>query len=64
MHDKDFNFVELLKIGRIELGKAAVTAAVLITPHVKKRTMHSYFINTAQPSNTLQDRMPDQVNGN
>ncbi len=26
--------------------------------------MYSYFINTSQPSNVLQGRVPDQISGN
>ncbi|MCU7854136.1 MAG: molybdopterin-dependent oxidoreductase, partial [Candidatus Thiodiazotropha sp. (ex Lucinoma borealis)] len=64
VHGKDFNFAELLKNDWIELDKAAVTAVAIVTPHVKKGTMYSYFINTVQPSNALQGRVPDQISGN
>ncbi|WP_260292638.1 arsenate reductase (azurin) large subunit [Sedimenticola hydrogenitrophicus] len=64
VHGADFNFAELLKNGWIELNKAAVTAVAIVTPHVKKGTMYSYFINTSQPSNALQGRVPDQISGN
>ncbi|MCG7878083.1 MAG: arsenate reductase (azurin) large subunit [Candidatus Thiodiazotropha taylori] len=64
VHGKDFNFAELLQNGWIKLDKAAVTAVAIVTPHVKKGTMYSYFINTAQPSNALQGRVPDQISGN
>lgn len=64
MHGSDFNFAELLKNGWIELGKASVTATAIVTPHVKKGVMYSYFIITDQPSNVLQGRVPDQISGN
>lgn len=64
VHSSDFNFSDLLKNGWIELGKAAVTAVAIVTPHVKKGTLYSYFINEKQPSNALQGRVPDQISGN
>ena len=64
VHGSDFNFAELLKNGWIELSKGAVTAVAIVTPHVKKGTMYSYFIITDQPSNVLQGRVPDQISGN
>ncbi len=60
----DFNFDDLLKNGWIELDKAAVTAVAIVTDHVKKGSMYSYFLNTSQPSNVLQGRVPDQISGN
>ncbi|MCP4287034.1 MAG: arsenate reductase (azurin) large subunit [Gammaproteobacteria bacterium] len=64
VHGPDFNFAELLKNGWIELDKASVTATAIVTPHVKRGVMYSYFINTDQPSNVLQGRVPDQISGN
>jgi arsenite oxidase large subunit len=64
VHGSDFNFADLLKNGWIELDKGAVTAVAIVTPHVKKGVMYSYFINTSQPSNALQGRVPDQISGN
>lgn len=64
VHGADFNFAELMKNGWIDLDKAAVEAVAIVTPHVKKGTMYSYFINTDQPSNVLQGRVPDQISGN
>ena len=64
VHGSDFNFADLLKNGWIELDDAAVTAVAIVTPNVKKGTMYSYFINTSQPSNVLQGRVPDQISGN
>lgn len=64
VHSSDFNFAELLKNGWIDLNKAAVEAVAIVTPHVKKGTMYSYFLNTNQPSNALQGQVPDQISGN
>ncbi|WP_260292626.1 arsenate reductase (azurin) large subunit [Sedimenticola hydrogenitrophicus] len=62
--DADFSFASRLKNGWIELNKAAVTAVAIVTPHVKKGTLYSYYLNTNQPSNALQGRVPDQISGN
>ncbi|HID46831.1 MAG TPA: arsenite oxidase large subunit, partial [Chromatiaceae bacterium] len=64
VHGSDFNFADLMKNGWIELSKAAVEAVAIVTPHVKKGTLYSYFVNTNQPSNALQGRVPDQISGN
>ncbi len=64
VHGKDFNFAELMKNGWIELDKAAVKAVAIVTPHVKKGTIYSNMLNTEQPSNVLQGRVPDQISGN
>jgi len=64
VHGSDFNFADLMKNGWIELDEAAVSAVAIVTPHVKKGTLYSYFLNTSQPSNVLQGRVPDQISGN
>jgi len=64
VHGSDFNFSELMKNGWIELSKAAVEATAIVTPHVKKGVIYSYFIIADQPSNVLQGRVPDQISGN
>ncbi len=64
VHGNDFNFADLMKNGWIQLDKAAVTAVAVVTPHVKKGSMYSYFIYAKQPSNVLQGRVPDQISGN
>jgi arsenite oxidase large subunit len=64
VHGSDFNFSELMKHGWIELDKAAVEATAIVTPHVKKGVIYSYFIIADQPSNVLQGRVPDQISGN
>jgi arsenite oxidase large subunit len=64
VHGSDFNFKDLLDKGWIELEEAAVSAVAIVTPHVKKGTLYSYFLNTSQPSNVLQGRVPDQISGN
>ncbi len=64
VHGSDFNFAQLMKNGWIKLDKAAVVATAIVTPHVKKGTLYSYFIITSEPSNVLQGRVPDQISGN
>ncbi len=64
VHGSDLNFAELLKNDWIQLDKAAVTAVAIVTPHVKKGTLYSNMLNTEQPSNVLQGRVPDQISGN
>ena len=39
VHNDHFQFSELMKLGHIELSKAAVTAVAIVIPHVKKCVM-------------------------
>jgi len=64
VHNNHFQFDELMKLGHIELSKAAVTAIAIVTPAVKKGVMYANMLDMKQPSNSLSARIVDNITGN